>query len=247
MSEEIIEQEVQPEIQPEVEQIQEPQEQTQEQSEQTQSNFEHNALEDNLRSLREGKAQAEHERDQMAKYIENMQQQANPVQQKEQNYVGVQDDDYVEGRHLGKVANEMTQMRQELNQWKNYSEEMTAELKLNSEFSDFSSVVTASKVKAFIDRYPEMRGSIHNNDPLYNRGKATYRLIKKFMGDNVKQPVNANNQRAVQNNTGKPRPTSSINEQQNSPLSQANSFANGYNEDIGSALEDEMYEAIKRY
>lgn len=218
--------------------------------------FSHNAFEDNIKNLREAKAyeaeratKAEYERDQLVKYIDNIQQQLNGGQppQQQQNELGIKADDYVQGEHLGKVTNEMKQMRDELHQWKQYSEETTAELKLNNEFSDFNDVVNTDSVKSFLKKYPEMRGSVTNNNPLYDRGKATYRLIKKFMGDTAKSPVNKSNQARVQNNTGKPLPTASVNEQQNSPLSKANIFANGYTEDVGDALEKEMYEAISRY
>lgn len=266
MNEEINQQDVQPEIQEEVVQpevvqpeVVQPEEPA---SEPQQEDFSHNAFEENVKNLREAKeveaqraaleaqraAQAEKERDQLAMYVQNIQQQVNGGQPPApQNSLGIEDDDYVEGKHLGQVTQQMQQMQAELQQWKNYSEETTAELKLNNEFSDFSNIVTKENVDAFIKQYPEMRGSIQNNDPLYNRGKATYRLIKKFMGDSVQKPINKSNQARVQNNTGKPRPTSSIKEDQNSPLSQANLFANGYNEEVGEALEREMYDAIKKY
>ena len=250
MSEEMTEQVTQPEIQEEV--IQEaPVEEIVEETIQEEAPIEQDNAVRNLREAKEREMQratkAEYERDQLAKYVENIQRQMSGGQQQPQNDLGIEDDDYVEGKHLGKVTAQMKQMQNELQQWKNYSEETTAELKLNSEFSDFNDVVTEESVKAFIKEYPEMRGSIQNSDPLYNRGKATYRLIKKFMGDKIKPKVNKVNQAMVQNNTGKPRPTSSINADQNSPLSKANLFANGYNEDVGAALEQEMYDAISKY
>ena len=98
-----------------------------------------------------------------------------------------------------------------------------------------------------LKEYPELKPSIQNNDPLYNRGKATYRLIKKFINKDKQQPVNKHNQAKVEANTGKPMPTSAIKDQQTSPLSTAGMLANGYNEDVGKALEKEMYDAIARY
>jgi len=255
MSEEILEPEIQPENTETIpEEVQEAQEVSQAEPEpQKEQNFEHNAFEENVKSLREAKkreeeraAQAEYERDQLAKYVENIQHQLKSPQQP-QNDIGIKDDEYVEGKHLGKVTSKMKQMEQQLQQWKAYSEEMTAELKLNNEFSDFSEVVTADNVKSFLKEHPEMRSSVQNNDPLYNRGKATYKLIKKFMKDDKKSSVNKNNQKKVYDNTGKPRPTSSIKEKENSPLSHANLFANGYSEEVGAKLEEEMYDAISRY
>ena len=211
----VIEQETQPEI-VESELVEEVAEEKIEE-EAPKEDFSNNAFEDNVKNLREAKnyaaeraSKAEYERDELIKYIEAIQQQANSAQPQKQNNLGIKDDDYVQGEHLGKVNNELENVRNELLQLKKHSEETTAELKLNNEFSDFNNVVNAKNVKAFIDKYPEMRGSIVNNDPLYNRGKATYRLIKKFMGDAVKQPVSKANQETIRNNTGKPRSTSSI-------------------------------------
>jgi len=250
-NEETVQQEVQPQVEEQVEAVQnvEPVESPQEEQS-AEQNFEHNKLEDNLRELRAAKRrekeraeQAEYERDQLVKYFENMQKQP---QQQQQDDIGVSPDDYVEGKHLGKVTKTVKELKQEVQQWKAYSEEMTAELKLSSEFSDFNDVVTADNVKAFIKRHPEMRGAIQNSDPLYNRGKATYRLIKQFMGEEV-APVDRVKQAKIQNNASTPRPSASIKEKQTSPLSQANMFAEGYTEEIGAALEKEMYDAIRRY
>jgi len=255
VNEEMIEQEVQqPEVQEEViqEEVVEPE--IQEQPQQEQRDFAHNAFEENVKNLREAKtreeeraSRAEYERDQLARYVENIQQQVNGGQA-QQPQDALQDDDYIEGKQFKQVTKQMQDMKQELQQWKNYSEETTAELKLNNEFSDFNNVVTGENVKAFLKEYPEMRGSVQNNDPLYNRGKATYRLIKKFMGEDMVKPVvNKKNQVKVQKNMNTPRPTSAINKQQESPLSHANLLANGYNEEVGQSLEDEMYSAIERY
>jgi len=210
-----------------------------------QNSHQENAFDENIKNLRQAKQQAEYERDQMAQYIRNVEAQLG-FQQQQSQQEAFQEDAYVEGKDLNKVANQMNQMKQELDQWRSYSEEMTAELKLNNEFSDFNNVVTADNVKTFLKKYPELKSSIQNNDPLYNRGKATYRLIKKFMKED-QQPVNQHNQVKVDTNTGKPIPTTAIKDQQNSPLNIAGRLANGYNEEIGAALEEEMYEAISRY
>ena len=217
-------------------------------NEQPQSTYEDNIVA--LRELREAEAKraarAEYERDELARYVEGIQRQLSEPQQTRQNEYGIQDDDYVEGKHLGKVANQMKELKKEVHQWKTYSEETTAELKLNNEFNDFNNVVTEKNVQAFLAQYPEMRGSIQNSDTLYNRGKAAYKLIKKFMAPTQQQQINQRNQTKAQQNLGKPMPSSSL-QQQNSPLSQANMFANGYTEEIGQALEDEMYNAISKY
>jgi len=253
MSEEVIKDEVQPEL-VENTQVEETIDEQPEQQEEVRSEDTNNTFQDNIKNLRESKEReaqralkAEYERDQLIKYFETMKQQANGQPVQEPNELDIKDDEYIDGKHLNKVTKQIQNMQNELHQWKQYSEETTAELKLNNEFSDFNSVVTAENVKEFIKRYPEMRSIVQNNDTLYNRGKGTYKAIKKFMGDNLKSNINKSQQTKIQNNSIKPRPTSSIQEQQNSPLSKANLFANGYNEDIGKALEDEMYDAISRY
>lgn len=229
-------------VQQEQEPSDQPVEETQPESQQSQ--YQDNQYEDNLRNLRQAKEQAEYERDQLVQYFQSLQQQNQP--QTQEDDLGIAEDDFVEGKHLGRVTKQVKQMQQELQHWRNYSEEATAELKLNNEFKDFNNVVTADNVRSLVEQYPELRSSIQNNEPLYNRGKATYRLIKKFLGDSA-IPAKRMQKAKIQNNVNKPMSSSSIKEQQKSPLSQANMFADGYTEELGQALEDEMYEAIKRY
>jgi len=252
MNEEVQEQQVQEEVQADVvEQEQPSQQEAVEQPQESppvKENFEGNKFEENIRSLRESKEQAEYERDQLARYVENIKQQLGGVQQQQpQNDIGISDDDYVEGRQLKNVTKSVKQLESEVQQWKQHSEEITAELKLNSEFSDFNDVVTADNVKALVKKHPELRSSVQGNAPLYSRGKATYKLIKKFMGEKTQQKVNKNNQKKVQNNIGKPVSSSAVKDPQNSPLTEAGLMANGYNEEVGAALEKEMYDAISRY
>jgi len=137
---------------------------------------------------RERAIRAEYERDQLMQYIQAQQQQKQQPQQAP-NPLGLSDDDYVEGKHLGKVNKSVEELKREVQQWKAHNEEVTAELKLTSEFNDFNNVVTSKNVEKLLKEYPELSSTVRGNDPLYNRGKATYRLIKKFLGDNTKQTI----------------------------------------------------------
>jgi len=211
--------------------------------------YQDNQYEDNVKALREAKEEqrrraelAEQERDQIIKYLESQQKAAQP-----QDDFGIREDDYVEGKDLIKVSKTVKQYKQEADHYRAQSEEMLAELKLNNEFKDFNQVVTSDNVQSLIKKYPELKSSIVNNDPLYTRGKSTYRLIKKFMGDDIQTPDNTIKKAKIKKNMGKPRPASSVKESSTSPLSQANMFANGYTKEVGDALEKEMYEAIDRY
>lgn len=254
MNEEIQESQVQEsQVQEEVEaqeveepEVQEQVEQTVEESQEEKQNFEHNSFQENLRKMRESKEQAEYERDQLAQYVENIKRQFASPKQNDDEF-GIKEDEYVEGKDFNRVSKNVKKLQQEVQQWRAYSEEATAELKLNNEFNDFNQVVTSKNVKALIKKHPELRSSVQNNDPLYSRGKATYKLIKKFMSDEIDQPVNKTNQRKVQNNIGKPRSSVSVKDTKNSPLSEAGLLANGYNEEVGQALENEMYDIISRY
>lgn len=255
MSEEIIEPQLE-NVTPQLEEAPKEevnQEERVEESQETKSND----YQENIKNLRDSRKheqeradRAEHERDQMLQYLERMNQASIGNQEPKDNIaeeLGVGKDDFVEGEQLAKVARSVKQNRQDMYEMAARNEEMTAELKLKSEYSDFDEIVTSENVKEFIKQNPELKSSIQNNDPIYSRGKATYRLIKKFMKKESQPNYEKKNDKA-QDNSSKPRPTSSVNPQQGgSPLTKVNLWTNGYTDEVGEHLRKEMDEAIAKY
>jgi len=212
---------------------------------------------DNLRIMRENQKRdqeraetAEKERDEMAKYIENLRyqqnQQSNARQPLEiERTFGLTGDDFVEPKHLNAVMENQKRQQAEMNEWRLQQEETTAEMRLVSEYKDFNNVVTEVNIKNFIKEHPEMRSTFVNNDPIYSKAKAAYKVLKKFSTSESKEAKYEKEYEKIQNNNNKPRPTSSVGAQQGStPLSKANLFANGYNEEVAAFLQKEMKDAI---
>ena len=73
-------------------------------------------------------------------------------------------------------------------------------------------------------------------------------ILKKFVKDETSEAIDRNQRVKVQSNNSKPRPTSSLKQQQSdTPLSKANLYADGYSEDMAAELRKEMDNAIARY
>lgn len=200
-----------------------------------------NDYESNVVSLREARerdrdraSKAEYERDQLLAYFNSIQQQQ---QQPPKSNLGIADDEFVEGKHLGQVSNKVNSLQSEVQEYK----DMLAELKLNNEFNDFNNVVTEDNVKRLINENPELKASLINGDSLYNRGKVAYKLIKKFMASHSN-----NKPQGLYDQAQKPRSSASI--KGKSQLSDIGLRANGYaDEERRVRLEREMYDAIDSY
>ena len=217
-----------------------------------------NSLEENIRLLRESKKReeerariAEQERDQMAAYLQSLTQgQPQNVQQQQQpKNMFVNDDDFVEPKHVNYINETLEGLRKEVSQFKMHNEEITADLKLKSEFNDFHNIVTKKNVEALLNQYPEMSEIVQGQAPLYNRGKATYRLIKNFLKEQAEEAVIQSNHQSIQNNFDKPRPSvaAAPNKSADSSLNYANLFSNGYTEEVSNFLRKQMDDAIEKY
>ena len=190
----------------------------------------------NFAELRQAKEAAERERDaylNRLKQIENSKQDAPKVKDPE-----IGDDDLAEGRHL-------KALRKELDEYKKEVTQTTNEARVRAQYPDFDTIVNAKTIDQLRLAYPELASTIGSSGNMYNQAVSAYTMIKKLgiydgqNHDSAKQ--------AVEKNSGKPRPLSSVSPQQgDSPLSQANAFANGLTPELKKNLYKEMIEARKR-
>jgi hypothetical protein len=92
--------------------------------------------------------------------------------------------------------------------------------------------------------YPEVAATINSSSDLYNQASSAYTLIKKL---GIHNPDAYKAEKAiVQENAAKPRPTASLSPQTgDSPLSNANAFANGLTDDVKKQLYREMLDSMK--
>ncbi len=204
-----------------------------------------NSAAKNFRAVRERAERAERERDD---YFRLLQQQelskikVQAPQEDEDLSFNVDADALVEGKHLSKVDRKIQNLERKLAQYEQRSTETNAETRLKSQYSDFDSVVTPDNIATLKEDYPELAQAIIATPDLYAKGKTAYMLLKKF--GIAADPVVVAEKALVQKNAAKPRPLASVAPQQGqSPMSQANAFANGLTKELSEQLNREMYEA----
>lgn len=178
----------------------------------------------NFRELREKAAQAEKRAQDMEARMQEI------MQQKEQQAQPSYDpEDLVSYKA----------MQQEL---QNVRSEMV-ETKLRTHYPDSQDVLTKENIDRLKKEDPELVESIRLNPDMYKQGVACYKAIKRIQAYDT---YKGDRERA-QDNASKPRTLTSMNPQTaNSPLSQANAFANGLTPELAAQLRKEMVEARKR-
>ncbi len=201
----------------------------------------------NFRELRERAERLEREKDLAYKFIQEMQSKSpkqSPVEE-ESNDFNLAPDDLAEGKHLTKVQREVKKLRDELNQYKQQSTQVTAEQKILNKYPDFKKVVSSENVEILKDLDPDLAASINSSNDLYATAVLAYNAIKNT--GIYKSPVNYQNDiQRVKDNAAKPRTLTSLNPQQgDSPISKANAFANGLTDDLRRQLHKEMMDALK--
>jgi len=170
--------------------------------------------EQNLRYLRE-RAEAAERR---AAELENQQKQREQAPQED---YGVNDDDYVEGKHLKKYVNslkkEVTETRRALEEMSSKAMVNTAHLQLKSEYNDFDHVVSQDNLDKLARHKPSLYRSIMANQDIYDRGSTAYEMIRSA-GFYDKEADDMN--KRIEQNKSKPKSAATIAPQvSDSPLS----------------------------
>ena len=190
----------------------------------------------NFAELRQAKEAVEKERDAYLNRLKQLENSKQPKTKEKAPEIG--DDDLAEGRHL-------KALREELDEYKKEVAQATNESRIRSQYPDFDTVVNQKTIEQLRVAYPELASTIGSSGNMYNQAVSAYTLIKK-LGIYDGQDHDAAKQ-AVEKNSGKPRPLSSVSPQQgDSPLSQANAFANGLTPELKKNLYKEMIDARKR-
>jgi len=195
---------------------------------------------DNLRALREKSERLERERDEYMRQLKEAQ------ASKDDSDLSLGDADLAEGKHLKKLQQEIKKLRQESEVNKQQSQVTQTEVRLKSQYSDFDKVVSADNIAALRESYPELAASINANNDLYSKAVSAYTMIKK-LGIHQEQ-VYAPEKARIAQNAAKPKPSATIAPQKSdSPLSQANAFANGLTPELQKQLWSEMNSLRKNY
>ena len=213
--------------------------------------------EKNFREVRQQAWRAQQERDKalqlVREYESKLNQQQNNADDFEEISLGAED--IAEGKHLNKVQKQLKAMHiqqkklmQEQKQRESDLTQKVAEAQLRSEYPDLYSVVSQENLSALSNDYPELSQSLLTNPDYYQKAKGAYTLIKKLGIHKDAKSYEAEKAR-VARNAAKPGSLSSVSPQQsNSPLANANAFADGpLNDDMKKQLFKEMMDARKGY
>ena len=192
--------------------------------------------EDNLRALREKSERMERERDEYMQKLKDIQAKKEEIDDSD---LSIGDADLAEGKHLKKLQQEIKRLRQESESSKQQSHVTQAEIRLKNQYPDFDKVVSLSNISALREEYPELAASINSNNDIYSKAVSAYTMIKKL---GIHQdPIYTADKARIAQNSAKPKPSATIAPQKSdSPLSQANAFANGLTPDLQKQLWAEM-------
>jgi len=193
----------------------------------------------NFQKLRDEKAKAEKERDELLAYLRKNQPQDPQHKQYqedvEEEEVALAADDLVEGRHYTSVNKKIKKLNEQL-----------VETRIRAQYPDFEQVVNPDNLQTLKELYPELSNTIGSSKNLHNQAVSAYTLIKK-LGIHV-EDTHEKEREIVRRNAAKPKPVSTVSPQQgNSPLSHANAFANGLTPELKAQLYAEMQAARKNY
>jgi hypothetical protein len=194
---------------------------------------------ENLRNLRQKAEERDYYFNKYQEYQSSQHQQQPKAEQEEPE---PKDDDLVE---WGAVQKRFKKLEKKLEEYERNSTAQSAEARIQAKHPDYYSVVNEQTIAALRQEYPEIAASISSNQDLYSKAASAYTLIKK-LGIAQSAPDYSAEKSRVQANHAKPRPVTSIDPQRGeSPLSQANRFANGLTPDLKKQLQAEMQAAIR--
>lgn len=166
------------------------------------------------------------------------------------DYNSIPDDDLLSGKDLKKVLSKQQKNNQKmyedmLKQQKAAQEKML-ENELKSKYNDFYDVVNTENIAKLREMRPGLAKSLYYNPDIKEKAEETYMAIKDLgiyrKDEFVKQ------KETVQKNFAKPRSVNSVSPQfGDSPLNQANAFANGLTKELKNKLYQEMLEKAGQY
>lgn len=201
----------------------------------------------NFAALREKAERLQRERDEAINYIKSLQEQGNSTKQdslEEDNFNEIDPEELAAGKHINKVVSKIKKLENELNTYKQHSQESITEARIKSKYADFDDVVSVQNVESLKNLYPELWSTINSNNDLYNKAVSAYTLIKNL---GLMAPDYTQEKTVVNKNFNKPRNSAMVGPQLgDTPLTKANAFENGLTEELKKQLYKEMIEASRK-
>lgn len=189
---------------------------------------------------------AERERDELNRRLQYYEAQARPPQEEPDEPIRLGDDEFAEGKHVSKLEKKIQKLEKKLESQNQQTTASVAKAQIAAKYPDFASVVNNETIRELEQKYPELAVSISSAPDLMTQAAAAYTLIKQLnIGQDAQYSSDIDK---IQRNAAKPKPTAILNAQRgNSPLSQADAFANGMTPELKKQLLREMEECRKRY
>jgi hypothetical protein len=170
----------------------------------------------NFRLIRERQEEAERRAYQLQKELEEERRKQKMAQEQ---LDPLEDDDFTTGKHHKKTLEELNQLKAQL-------EYMQIQQNLRTRYPDFDSVVTEKNLEEYAKRKPMKWAQIADDPNVFRKQALAYEELKE-MGIINGDPYRSE-KAAIKNNNAKPRSAATISAPASeSPLSQANAYANG--------------------
>lgn len=229
---------------------------------------------ESFRELRLAKERSDQKAEELAAKIMKIQEDQLRFQQMQQQpkqtvpevkewYDELPPEDLTENKHIQRMAQDMRAMKAQLKaqeekalEQERIARDMAAMNRAKSQYPDMDKVVNPETINDLIKLYPTEALEIEQISNKYTQSVLAYTTIKNLglykETENIvaaKKPAYESDILKAKVNAAKPRPMASINPQQGeSPLSQANAFANGYaTEAMQAKLRAEMKHAASMY
>lgn len=179
---------------------------------------------DELSKERYEKEQIRRQNEDLMRLIQEERNRNQPQQAQPEDDLGIDDNNFAEGKDLKRFAKEVRELKQELHQYKQKTVIDVTHARLRAELPAFEKVVSDENLALFEAEYPDEAAALKASqaDPLIV-GRTLYNNIKRlgiYVEDN-----SASDRAAVQKNLSKPRPAATVSPRQGStPLSKVDDF-----------------------
>ena len=155
----------------------------------------------------------------------------------------LRDDDITEGKHYKALKKQVKSLNEAILKERAERDKLAAEARLRANYPDIFNVITKENMEELAKVEPELVESIISSPNTYAQHVSAYKLIKKY-GIGTQDPY-AEDKARVQKNMTKPRSSASVAPRMGeSPLADAERFANGLTPELQSQLLREMEDAI---
>lgn len=155
----------------------------------------------------------------------------------------LRDDDITEGKHYKALKKQVKSLNEAILKERAERDKLAAEARLRANYPDIFNVITKENMEELAKVEPELVESIISSPNTYAQHVSAYKLIKKY-GIGTQDPY-AEDKARVQKNMAKPRSSASVAPRMGeSPLADAERFANGMTPELQAQLLREMEDAI---